>query len=88
LNIQHDSSYAHAGNYYGFSPPANYAHVEKLMRRLKVYPNVESLSRWQELWLTYSGEIGFLIFILFLTGAGASIYLWIGNCRLRNLSML
>ena len=88
LNIPHDSSYAHAGNYYGFYPPANYAPVEELMRRLKVYPNVESLPLWKELWLTYSEEIEFLIFILFLAGAGASIYLWIGNRRLRNLSLL
>ena len=88
LNIQHDSSYAHAGNYYGFSPPANYAPVEELMRRLKVYPDVESQPLWKELWLTYSGEIEFLIFILFLAGAGASIYLWIGNRRLRNMSLL
>lgn len=88
LKIPHDTSYARAGNYYGFSPPANYAPVEELMRRLKVYPNVESLPLWRELWLTYSGEIELLVFVLFLAGAGASTYLWVGNRRLRNLSAL
>jgi diguanylate cyclase (GGDEF)-like protein/PAS domain S-box-containing protein len=88
LNIPPDSSYAHAGSYYGFSPPANYAPVEELMRRLKVYPNVESVPLWKELWLTYSEEIEFIIFILFLMGAGASIYLWIGNRKLLSLSLL
>ena len=88
LNIQQDSSYAHAGKYYGFSPPANYAPVEELMRRLKVYPNVESLPLWKELWLTYSQEIEWFIFILFLVGSGTSIYLWFSNRKLRNLSVL
>ena len=88
LNIPHDSSYAHAGNYYGFSPPANYAPVEELMRRLKVYPNVESLPLWKELWLAYSEEIEWLVFVLFLVGAGASVYLWIGNRKLRSLGAL
>jgi diguanylate cyclase (GGDEF)-like protein/PAS domain S-box-containing protein len=88
LNIPHDSSYAHAGNYYGFTPPANYAPVEELMRRLKVYPNVESMPLWKELWLGYSEEIEAFIFVLFLVGAGASIYLWIGNRKLRNLGRL
>jgi diguanylate cyclase (GGDEF)-like protein/PAS domain S-box-containing protein len=88
LNIPPDSSFAHAGNYYGFSPPANYAPVEELMRRLKVYPNVESMPLWKELWLNYSEEIEYFIFFLFLVGAGASIYLWLGNRKLRNLSAL
>ena len=88
LTIAPDSSYAHAGNYYGFSTPANYAPVEELMRRLKVYPNVESIPLWKELWLTYYEEIELLMFVLFLAGAGASIYLGIGNRRLRRLSKL
>ena len=88
LNIAPGSSYAQAGNYYGFSTPANYAPVEELMRRLKVYPNVESVPLWKELWLTYSEEIEFLVFVLFLIGAGASIYLWIGNRKLRSLGLL
>jgi diguanylate cyclase (GGDEF)-like protein/PAS domain S-box-containing protein len=88
LNISPDSSIAHAGNYYGFTPPANYAPVEELMRRLKVYPNVESMPLWKELWLSYSEEIEFSLFLLFLVGAGATMYLWIGNRKLRNLSQL
>ncbi len=88
LNIPADSSFAHAGNYAGFTPPANYAGVEDLMRRLKVYPGVDTVPIWTELWLNYSVEIEISIFILFLAGAGASAYLWIANRKLYRLTLL
>ena len=88
LNIAQDSAFAHAGNYAGFTPPANYAPVEELMRRLKAYPLVESVPLWQELWLSYSEEIESAAFVLMLVGAGATVYLGIGNRRLRKLADL
>jgi ABC-type phosphate/phosphonate transport system substrate-binding protein len=66
LSIPQDSSFAHAGNYAGFTPPANYAPVEELMRRLKVYPNVASTPLWQELWLSYTDEMEWTVFALFV----------------------
>jgi diguanylate cyclase (GGDEF)-like protein/PAS domain S-box-containing protein len=88
LNISQDSTYAIAGKYYGFSPPANYAPVEELMRRLKVYPNINSEPLWKELWLTYSEELRLAGFAFFLIVLGNSVYLWIGNRRLRRLTNL
>ena len=88
LSVAQDSSIAHAGNYAGFTPPANYAPVEELMRRLQVYPHVESLPLWRELWLTYSDELESLAFVLLAIGALTSVYLAIGNRRLRKLTSL
>lgn len=89
LGISPNSAIAHAGNYAGFMPPANYAPVEDLMRRLKVYPNIRPSSPlWEELWLHYSSEIEWALFALLLTVSGTSIYLWIGNRKLRKLSAL
>ncbi len=43
LQIQPDSPAARSGQYYGFSPPGNYAKVEALMRQLNVNPETDPL---------------------------------------------
>jgi diguanylate cyclase (GGDEF)-like protein/PAS domain S-box-containing protein len=88
LDIAQQSSIAHAGNYAGFTTPANYAPVEELMRRLKIYPNVDTVPLWKELWLNYEYQIEWAVLVLFLTGATATVYLWIGNRKLRSLTRL
>lgn len=88
LNIPQNSSFAHAGNYTGFTPPANYAPVEEVMRRLKVYPNVDSLPLWKDLWLNYELQIEWAALLLFLAVASTTVYLGIGNRKLRSLTQL
>lgn len=88
LSIQPDTSYAHAGHYYGFTTPANYAPVEALMRRTNVFPHVVAEPVWKELWLYYELEILAAAVALFLTGAGLSAYLWVANRKLRRMTTL
>jgi diguanylate cyclase (GGDEF)-like protein/PAS domain S-box-containing protein len=40
LNITPDDAAARSGNYYGFTPPGNYAAVEAVMLRLKMNPDL------------------------------------------------
>ena len=88
LNIRPESDEAQAGKYHSFSPPANYAPVEVIMRRLKVYPGVEATPLWEELWEAYEHYIeaaGIGIFLMLLT---LSVYLWRKNRRLKELTKL
>lgn len=88
LNIRPDSPEALAGRYHSFSPPANYAPVEMLMRRLKVYPEVESTPLWKELWSAYSLAIqlgGLLALVIVLA---LSVYLWNKNRHLKQMTHL
>lgn len=88
MQIQPGASYARAGNYASFSPPANYAAVEELMRRLRVYPEVESVPIWKEVWLDYSETITGTGFALLLLVAGTSVYLLVINRRLQQVTRL
>ena len=88
LSIQPDSSFAHAGHYHGFTTPANYAPVEALMRRAKVFPHVVAEPVWKELWLHFELEIVAAAIALFVTGAGLSVYLWMANRKLRKMTTL
>ena len=88
LNVRPESAEAQAGKYHSFSPPANYAPVEMLMRRLKVYPGVEAEPLWEELWDAYSsliqlGSLSALFIVL-----GLSAYLWRKNHHLKRMTQL
>ncbi len=88
LNVRSESVEAQAGHYHSFSPPANYAPVEMLMRRLKVYPGIEVEPLWEELWAAYStpiqaGAMGALFTVL-----GLSAYLWRKNHHLKRMTQL
>lgn len=88
LQIAPQSAAALAGRYHGFSPPANYAPVEELMRRLDVYPGVEAKPLWLELWLKHSVQIQFAALFLLVAGFGMSAHLWRSNRRLREMTRL
>jgi diguanylate cyclase (GGDEF)-like protein/PAS domain S-box-containing protein len=88
LHIPSDSQAAQAGGYQDFSPPANYAPVEELMRRLKVYPGVEATPLWEELWLEYGRQIELAGLLLAALGLGLLAWLWRSNRRLRNMTVL
>ncbi|MEY4752747.1 MAG: hypothetical protein RJA44_422 [Pseudomonadota bacterium] len=83
LDLPPDSAAARAGRYEGFSPPANYAPVEDLMRRLHVFPRLGPAAALQDLWLDYDSEMRLLLLALTLIGLGVSMHLWRNNQRLR-----
>jgi len=82
LGLPPTSKAAQAGGYSGFSPPANYAGVEELMRRLKVYPGVQKAAIWEDIWDNYSTPIQLSGLLLLIVGAGMSGYLYLktGSC--------
>ena len=88
LNLRPESEEARAGKFHSFSPPANYAPVETLMRRLKVYPGVEATPLWEELWEMYSVRIQWGALILLVLVLALAFYLWRKNRRLRRLTDL
>jgi len=88
LQITSGSDAALKGKYSGFFPPANYSGVEDLMRRLKVYPNVEALPLWKEIWLEYTHTVQIAGLLLLITGIGSTLYFWRGNRQLRRLTTL
>ena len=88
LNIRPDSPEARAGKYHSFSPPANYAPVEVIMRRLKVYPGVQATPLWEDLWETYQLRIQAIALSLLLLVMALSVYLWRKNRRLKELTNL
>ena len=82
LNIKPEDAAARNGNYYGFSPPGNYATVEALVMRLGVTSERSHDFDWRDvlhkyvLWLLGGG--GLLAFGIF----AAAVYLWRNNLRL------
>lgn len=83
LNIQPQDTAAQQGNYFGFSPPGNYAAVEAMMQRLKVNPeraqefSVRDVSRKYALELITGG------FLLLVGMLAAAIYLARTNRNLK-----
>ena len=88
LNIRSDSAEAQAGKYHSFSPPANYAPVETLMRRLKVYPGVEETPLWEALWEAYSVRLQVGALFALVVVLGLSAYLWSKNRHLKRMTHL
>jgi diguanylate cyclase (GGDEF)-like protein/PAS domain S-box-containing protein len=88
LNVRSESLEAQAGRYHSFSPPANYAPVEMLMRRLKAYPSVEVEPLWEELWDAYSTPIQLGSLCALFIVLGLSAYLWRKNHHLKRITEL
>jgi diguanylate cyclase (GGDEF)-like protein/PAS domain S-box-containing protein len=88
LNVRSDSPEAQAGRYHSFSPPANYAPVETLMRRLKVYPGVEDTPLWEALWEAYSTPLQVGALFALIVVLGLSAYLWSKNRHLKRMTHL
>ena len=88
LSIRADMPAAQKGSYSGFTPPANYAPVEELMRQLHVYPDVKLQSVWEDLWEQYSLYIQASALVLLVVGLVVSLYLYISNRNLRRLTAL
>jgi len=83
LNIQPQDIAAQSGNYFGFSPPGNYAAVEAMMQRLKVNPELAHEFSLPDVARKYVLELvgGGLLVLLFLLAA--AIYLARNNRRLQ-----
>ncbi len=83
LNIQPQDIAAQRGNYFGFSPPGNYAAVEAMMQRLKVNPELAHEFSLPDVARKYVLELvgGGLLVLLFLLAA--AIYLARNNRRLQ-----
>ena len=88
LNVRSDSPEAQTGRYHSFSPPANYAPVETLMRRLKVYPGVEATPLWEALWEAYSTPLQAGALLALFVVLGLSAYLWSKNRHLKRMTHL
>lgn len=89
LNITAQDPAAIAGRFDGFSPPASYAPIEDMMRRLHVFPRLGSSTMLiDELWYEYDGEIVMTLALLTLGGMILSAYLIHSNRRLQRLSRL
>ena len=88
LGIPPASEAAKAGGFSGFSPPANYAGVEDLMRRLKVYPGVQKNAIWVDIWEQYSTPIQLSGLLVLVVGVGMSGYLLLKNRQLRTVTQL
>ena len=88
LKLEESSPEAVAASISGFSPPANYAPVEELMRRMNTYPGVEKLPAWKEFWNEYETLIELLALVSLILFMLMSAYLWQSNRRLRELTKL
>ncbi|MEI7457450.1 MAG: EAL domain-containing protein [Nitrosomonadales bacterium] len=83
LSIQPQDMAAQKGNYFGFSPPGNYAPVEAMMQRLKVNPemaqefSLRDVARKYVLELVGGSLLGLLLMLI------AAIYLARNNRRLQ-----
>jgi diguanylate cyclase (GGDEF)-like protein/PAS domain S-box-containing protein len=83
LSIQPQDQAAQKGNYFGFSPPGNYASVEAMMQRLKVNPemaqefSIRDVARKYVLELVGGSLLGLLLMLI------AAIYLVRNNRRLQ-----
>lgn len=88
LLLEPTSPAALGGRFHSFGPPANYAPVEELMRRLKVYPDVDGASVLEDLWEEYSRQIQGIALMLLFAGLGMSAFLWNRNRRLHELTLL
>ena len=88
MQISPDTDAARTGRYQGFAPPANYAGVEALMRRLDAYPGQDTRAPLLALWQDHQGSIALVVGLLLAGGLGMSAYLWRSNRRLRELTQL
>ena len=88
LSVPSNSPAARAGGYSGFSPPANYTPVEEVMRRLNVYPGIQSNPAWLDFWEMYSAYIQLTALVLLFVVLGVAIYLYVSNRSLRRLTAL
>jgi diguanylate cyclase (GGDEF)-like protein/PAS domain S-box-containing protein len=75
LNIQPQSLAARQGNYFGFSPPGNYAKVEAVMERLKVDPERKHQFSLRDVASKYGFELISGALLLLLTVLTVAIYL-------------
>ncbi|MBF0097765.1 MAG: PhnD/SsuA/transferrin family substrate-binding protein [Magnetococcales bacterium] len=66
LEISADSAPAKGGNYYGFSPPANYLSVEAVMTRLRANPDRIDFD-WQDVFAKYTSLILLILTFLLIT---------------------
>ena len=88
LQIPADSVAAQKGGYVGFLPPANYAPVEMLMRRLNIYPDVEEKPLLRLLWSRYSQQAQWAMGAGFMGLIALAFWLYRHNRRLRTLTRL
>lgn len=85
LQVDAASEAARLGLYDGFVPPANYAGVEALMRRLHVYPGQDHESPLLTLWLEHGRLIGLSLVLLCLLALTGGWLLWRSNRALRQV---
>lgn len=88
LRIDPESESARVGRHGGFSPPANYAAVEELMRRLDVYPGVKDQPLWEALWQGYRGHFQVAALMALVLVLGIAYHLWRSNQQLRRSTLL
>jgi diguanylate cyclase (GGDEF)-like protein/PAS domain S-box-containing protein len=88
LTLSSASPAARAAHIHGFYPPANYAPVEALMQRLRVYPRVASMPLWDELNMEYGREIKWTASLVALLALLMLTHLWTSNRRLHQLTLL
>ncbi len=88
LRIDAASESARAGRHAGFSPPANYAAVEELMRRLEVYPGVKDQPLLEALWQGYRSHFQAAALLALVLVLGVASYLWRSNRELRRSTSL
>lgn len=83
LQVDAASEAARLGQYDGFVPPANYAGVEALMRRLHVYPGEAGESPLKVLWQEHDRLITLSLALLWLLALTGGWMLWRSNRALR-----
>lgn len=82
LNIAPDDAAAKLGNYYGFTPPGNYAPVEAVMLRLKMNPDRAEQFDWRDVMHKYEYALLGGALVLVLGMLLVALYLVRSNRRL------
>ncbi len=88
LRMSPDEPELRGTRYAGFAPPASYANVEAMIRRLNAYPTLGLADQLNELWTRYQGPASAVLALVSLGGLSFSGLLWRSNRRLRELSAL
>ena len=83
LHIEPQDRAAQRGNYYGFSPPGNYAAVEAMMQRLNVNPERAHDFNLRDVVRKYAIKLTGVGVLLLLAMLAAAIYLARTNRRLQ-----
>jgi signal transduction histidine kinase/ABC-type phosphate/phosphonate transport system substrate-binding protein len=82
LELGPDDPAAKAGNYYGFSPPGDYAPVEAVMLRLRVHPGRLQQFDLRDVIGKYASYLVGALGVLLLMAGAAAVYMGVVNRRL------